>query len=296
MTPHSTQDYQAVRLHNTGLNMADRDASTSSAAKPTIVGIWRLVQRLHRGTWCDIYYAQPADASGSPRFDYAVKIVRPDCLDLSEAMRQIRAEVEVTRVAKHPHLIPVLDSDLQGTRPFIVMPRMETKTLTAAIQRNPARPSQQPIPVSLWWVRQAAQALRAVHDSGWVHGDLTPNNLLVDPRGHVTLIDLGFAQPVGAAIDQKFRGTPEYAAPEQLAGVPANPAADVCSLGKVLAKLLPQDSDVPAPVKALLNSMLATEPESRPNTKALCEQLLRLEIETLHLHISPGDLFPKKAA
>lgn len=296
MTTHRTQDYQAVRLHNTGLHLSGRDATTPAVSKPSIVGIWRLVERLHVGAWCEIYKAQPADAVGSPRLDYAVKIVRADCEDHSEAVRQIRAEAEVTSLAKHPHLVTILDSNLHGARPFIVMPRMETRTIATVLHANPKQAASQPVPVALWWARQAAQALHVIHEANWVHGDVSPQNLLVDARGHVTVIDLGFAQPTGSSFDLKYRGTPDYAAPELLTGVPATPASDVYSLGKVLEKLLADEPRRPASVETLLQSMLTPKPESRPITKDLCEQLLQLEIETLHLHINPRELFPKKVA
>ncbi|MEZ6088736.1 MAG: hypothetical protein R3C05_12065 [Pirellulaceae bacterium] len=39
------------------------------------VGIWRLLEHFHHGPWTDLYYAQPAEAAGSPRADYVVKMV-----------------------------------------------------------------------------------------------------------------------------------------------------------------------------------------------------------------------------
>ena len=46
-----------------------------------------------------------------------------------------------------------------------------------------------PLPVALWLVRQIAQGLEALHASGWVHGDVKPENAIVGSRGHVTLVD-----------------------------------------------------------------------------------------------------------
>ena len=299
MTPHSTQDYQGFRLHDTGRNLGSGPVpgpTTGAANKPQIVGIWRLLQKIHAGNWCDIFAAQPADASGSPRYDYAVKIARTLAPEHLEVTRQLRAEVEVARVARHPHLVPVLDADLQGSRPFIVMPRLEARTLSDILGKVDSQRASQPIPVSLWWVRQVAQALQSIHDNGWIHGDIKPENILVDSRGHVTLIDLGFAQSIGAASDQCFRGTPDYAAPEQLAGGVASPKSDIFSLGTVLLRLLPKQQECPAAILELVDAMCSKAIEQRPAARELCEQLLQLEIDNLHLHLCPENVFPKKAA
>ena len=286
MRPQATPDYQSNQISNTvPTNVSPRHT------KPTIVGIWKLLGCLHQGHWCNIFAAQPADASGSPRFDYAVKIARADTIDHPEVARQIRSEATVAAAATHPHLIPILDGDLNGSRPFIVMPRIDGQTLQASMATKT-----QPLPVALWWVRQAAQALAAVHQAGWIHGDVKPENLLVDSRGHITLIDLGFAASIGSASESTFRGTPEYAAPEMKTGASANPAADVFALGRTLAQLMKSVSVRIEAVDSLVESMTDPNPGARPTSKRLAEMLLRLEIETLHLHLHPKDVFPNRAA
>jgi serine/threonine protein kinase len=249
------------------------------------------MQLLHRGQWCDIFQAQPADAAGSPRCDYVVKIVRDDLAIETEAVRQIRSEATIGQTARHPHLIPVLDSDLQSLRPFVVMPRIEGTTLARA-----AGATSQPIPVALWWVRQAAQALAAIHATGWTHGDIKPENLIVDHRGHLTVVDLGFARKIGDTFDGVFRGTPKFAAPEMIAGEKITATSDVYALGKILDSLLATHVNRGSSVEQIISAMTFDRPEQRPTADDLVEQLLQLEIATLHLHIDPAAIFPSRAA
>lgn len=90
-------------------------------------------------------------------------------------------------------------------------------------------------------LRQAASALARMHAEGWVHRDVKPANLLLRDDGSLALGDFGSARrkgeqdalPAGSVI-----GTPLYAAPEQSQGAPADPTADVYSLGVVFHELL----------------------------------------------------------
>lgn len=261
--------------------------------KPLTVGIWRLTAQVHAGRWCDLYAAQPADAVGSPRNDYVVKIARlPNCEDL-EAARQIRTEAAAAAAGRHPNVVPVLDERLDAARPYIVMPRLEGTALATAIATRRV----QPLPVVLWWARQCAQGLAALHAGGWAHGDLKPENVMADPRGHITLIDLGLACPLGSRSGAAFCGTPDYAAPEQLAGAPTHDgAADIYALGKILQRALADRLPEHPLVGEIVTLMTSTDPRHRPSAAALVDALLQMEIETLHLHIQPGDVFRSRAA
>jgi serine/threonine protein kinase/tetratricopeptide (TPR) repeat protein len=93
--------------------------------------------------------------------------------------------------------------------------------------------------------RDAALALRAVHEQGIVHRDVKPGNLMLTPDGtRVVLMDFGLAKGQTASLSASRQGgllgTLRYAAPEQLAAasVPVGPAADVRGLGATLWELL----------------------------------------------------------
>lgn len=262
---------------------------TQSAPKnlsaPRTVGIWRLLSRIHQGPWTELYLAQPADATGSPRCDYVIKIARKPMQEQPEGAMQIRAEVAAAADASHPNLIPVLDASLSASQPYCVMPRIEGDTLEYRLDRSPL----QPIPVSLWWCRQTVQALAALHAAGWLHRDIKPSNLMISDRGHVTLVDLGFAVQHSTLHDPVFRGTPEFAAPEVLAGKGTlSASADIFALGKVMQQLIPAASQAPEPVVGLLKQMTQPAAQDRPTAAQLVDQLLKLEIETLGRHILPN--------
>ena len=126
-----------------------------------------------------------------------------------------------------------------------------------------------------------------------MHGDVKPENSVVGPRGHVTLVDLGFASRIHTLPNHHFRGTPEYAAPEALAGsLAAIPAMDIFSLGRVLWQWITRTEQVSQimlePVADLVQQMVSKDPDERPTASGVVQVLLQLEIETLGRHIGPA--------
>jgi len=220
----------------------------------------------------------------------------------------LRREAQVGRTVSHPHLLPVLRFHLARAPRYLVMPWLCGTTLSAA-QAGGRRFG---VPVALSIVRQAAEALGALHSAGWRHGDVKPQNLFLSPEGHVTLLDLGFARSFwerGGVADRCVAGTWRYFAPELTSAAHRPDArADVYSLGVVLYELLagrpPFDGTettelarlhrearaphltelrpmLPRAVVQLVHRTIAKSPMRRPRTAGeLVDLLARLEIET----------------
>jgi len=93
-----------------------------------------------------------------------------------------------------------------------------------------------------------AELVAVVHADGFVLRDLSPNNILVSPRGEVRLVDLehAIAVPVVGHDAGASAGTIGYAAPEQLLGAAPHPAADIFSLGALICLLFTGEDPVPA--------------------------------------------------
>jgi len=190
---------------------------------------------------------------------------------------------------------------------WVAMPWLDGATLRQRLEWG----QQFDLPEALWIARQTAEALGALYQSGWLHGDVKPSNIMVSPNGHVTLLDLGFARPIeqsGSIADRWLVGTCNYLAPEWFtSALAADIRSDIYSLGVILFELLsgrlPYQGQtigelvaahrcgavpplrklapwVPADVARLVHSMIAKDPLRRPQTPAeLVDNLLRLEIE-----------------
>ncbi len=270
-------------------NVSSHQASSANTdIMPEIVGIWRIGESLHQSSTATLSLAQPADAAGSPRWDYVIKRAAGERGEL-EPRQQILRFIAAAAGIEHPNLVPVLDASTTASAPYLVMPRLEGTSM----ERHLLSEARKPLPVALWLVRQIAQGLETLHESGWIHGDVKPANAIVGPSGHVTLVDLGFATRIHTVAKHHYRGTPAYSAPEALAAeMAAIPAMDIFSLGRLLwqwiTRTQPASQEVLEPVADLVEAMICPDADVRPTAGEVSNRLLRLEIETLGRHIGPS--------
>ncbi len=143
-----------------------------------------------------------------------------------------RAEREARLAARlnHPHVVAVFDLIEEGEEHWLVMEYVEGRTLSELVREEGALTPDEAAPL----LRQAADALAAAHESGIVHRDVKPSNILVTAEGQVKLSDFGIARAeADASLTQTglVTGSPAYLAPEVASGQMATPAADVWSLG-----------------------------------------------------------------
>ena len=264
-----------------------RGSTEPRSVRPAILGIWRLGEVIHTNSAAEVALAQPADSRHNPRWDYVIKRAI-DADSNPEHRRQIVQFTAAATSASHPNLVPILDGSPSGPSPYIVMPRLDGHTMQWHLNADDGKP----LPVALWFVRQVCQALATLHAAGWVHGDVKPSNVIIGSQGHVTLIDMGFAARVHTLAGHQFRGTPDYAAPESLAGdMAALPSMDMFSVGRMLWQWLSVTQVVAQPrlepIATLVEHLVSGEPSDRPTAESVVNQLLRLEIETLGRHIDP---------
>ncbi|WP_062640067.1 serine/threonine protein kinase [Streptomyces maremycinicus] len=200
------------------------------ADEPTTVGPYRLLGRLGAGGMGRVYLGRSAGGR-----TVAVKIVHPH-LALDEEFRaRFRREVEAARRVGGAWTAPVLDADPEAPVPWVATGFAAGPSLAAAVASGGG-----PLPEHSVRVLGAglAEALGAVHELGLVHRDVKPSNVLLTVDGPL-LIDFGIARATDGTASLTSTGvsvgSPGYMAPEQILGRVASGAADVFSLGAVLA-------------------------------------------------------------
>jgi serine/threonine protein kinase len=165
--------------------------------------------------------------------------------DESTQLRFLR-EASAAASVRHPNVASVFHLGRTGSSYFYAMELVEGRTLGNLIKRS----GRLEVKLALEIATQVAAGLAAVHKQKLVHRDIKPSNIMVnlEEGGAVTakIIDLGLAkaapdaQPAEAAISTPgaFAGTPEFASPEQFAGVGLDIRSDLYSLGVVLWEMV----------------------------------------------------------
>ncbi|NUW39358.1 serine/threonine-protein kinase [Nonomuraea rhodomycinica] len=236
---------------------------------PAAVGPYRLLGRLGAGGQGVVYLAQAPDGRR-----VAVKVLQ----DGLTGDHRFAKEIDAARRVEPFCVAQVLDASLGG-RPYIVTEYVEGPTLRQAGRHAGA--DLQRLAVA------TATALAAIHRAGVVHRDFKPANVLLGRDGP-RVIDFGIARTAGQSltVTSSVVGTPAYMAPEQLAGAPVGPEADVFawasvivfaatgsppfgddSLPAVIRRILHDEpflGDLPAPLRPVVLACLAKDPSARP--------------------------------
>ena len=216
------------------------DSTEELEGMPDRVGPYRIVRELGSGGMGTVYLAVRDDDQHFHQ-RVALKLV-PGALGADWKLRRFLAERRILASLEHPHIARLYDGGTTpGGTPWFAMEYVEGEPLDRYCESHALTLEQR-----LRLFRDVCAAVRYAHAQGVVHRDLKPSNILVTAAGEAKLLDFGIAKLLdpGADGDAPRTGTgmqlmtPEYAAPEQVRGREATPAADVYSLGLLLYALV----------------------------------------------------------
>ncbi|MGB5938714.1 MAG: serine/threonine-protein kinase, partial [Rhodanobacter sp.] len=219
--------------------VADGESAGERAAGGMVgraIGGWELQRELGRGGMSVVYLA--CRGEGAHRQRAALKLLTLGAL-AGDGLRRFRHEQAILTRLNHPHIAHLHEAGetADGT-PYLVIELVEGERID---QWCDARCLSVRERVAL--VLDVCAALAYAHRNLVVHADLKPSNVLVDGEGHVRVVDFGIGRLLDEELIEATQSraralTPQYAAPEQLAGARATTAADVFGLGALLYRLL----------------------------------------------------------
>src|SRR5882724_2850251 len=196
-----------------------RSGTTSRFAPGAIItGRYRLVALLGRGGMGEVYRADDLTLDQP----VALKFLPEGTAGDPARLAQFHNELRVARQVSHKNVCRLYDlGDADGRR-FLTMEYVDGEDLASLLRRIGRIPQDKAVDIA----RQLCAGVSAAHERGVLHRDLKPANIMLDGDGNVRITDFGIAT-AGADAAAAVAGTPQYMAPELLAGGPASIKSDI---------------------------------------------------------------------
>ena len=234
------------------------------------LGKYRLTSLLGRGGFAEVYQGEHIYLKSQA----AIKVLR--IIPREEEVKSFLTEAQKLVSLRHPHIVRVLDFDVENGVPFLVMEYASHGSLR---QRYPIG-TRIPRETIKSYVRQVADALQYAHNEKVIHRDVKPENMLLGQHDEVLLSDFGIAlvaPQTGSLTTQEMAGTVPYIAPEQIKGKP-RPACDQYSLGVIVYEWLCGERPFKGPLWEIVNQHINTLPpplhEKMPDISPVVEQVV----------------------
>jgi serine/threonine protein kinase len=256
---------------------------------------------LARGGMSEVYLGKHATLQRP----VVIKVLNSQSADDPELLDRFQREARAVAMLRHPSIVQVFDFDAIEGHPYIIMEYVPGVSLSAYMRALHKNNQRMDLPLIAQILTPIASALQYAHDTGVIHRDVKPGNiLLTSPSTPIevdkplpsdvqpVLTDFGLVRFLNSAQQTstgKIAGTPAYMSPEQARGDPIDVRTDIYSLGIVLYELLagrvPFEADstlgvllkqmnetppaipgLPAPLRKVVDKALEKDPSKRYQT------------------------------
>lgn len=217
-----------------------RGASVMSELPPgtTFAGRYRIDQILGRGGMGIVYKAVDTQLDET----VALKMLPGDAMARSpEQLERFKREIRLARKITHRNVLRTYDYGEADGVYFISMEYIRGYTLAELIDESAGRALSPRVTLGI--ARQICRGLQAAHEQGIIHRDIKPQNVLIDHKGEVKLMDFGVARMAEAQEGLMTQaglivGTPHYMSPEQVEGKQLDARSDVYAMGVLIYEML----------------------------------------------------------
>jgi serine/threonine-protein kinase len=195
-------------------------------------GRYQVLKELGRGGMGIVFQAHDKQL----KEQVAIKILSPMLSNDPDALERLKREVSAARRISHSNVIRTYDIAESNGLHYVSMEYFPGTSLKDYVKQHGALSLMEAYNVGL----QICNGLEAAHSQGIVHRDLKSQNIIIDSTQHIKIIDFGLAfmtHMQGLTATGLIMGTPEYMAPEQVAGKKVDERADLYSLGIILYEI-----------------------------------------------------------
>ncbi len=195
-----------------------------------LAGRYRIVGLLGKGGMGEVYRATDLTLGQS----VALKFLPASATEDRFLLERFHGEVRIARQISHPNVCRVYDIGEAEGMPYISMEYVDGEDLASLLPRIGRLPGDR----ALATARKICAGLAAAHAKGVIHRDLKPQNIMMDKRGEIVIMDFGLAAIADQLSGAEARnGTPAYMSPEQLKGTEVTARSDIYALGLVLYEI-----------------------------------------------------------
>jgi serine/threonine protein kinase len=190
------------------------------------IGGFSIIRRIGTGARSTIYLA----TDEQDKIEVALKRVIFERPEDSRIFEQVQTEYKVAKRIDHPYVrkcykLKKIGGIFRAKEMLLSMELFDGKNLEDS-------PTLSLLDVLLVF-RMVASGLQAMHQQGFVHCDMKPNNILINDTGSIKIIDLGQSCRIGT-VKPRIQGTPDYIAPEQVRRKALGPRTDIFNLGATM--------------------------------------------------------------
>ena len=223
-------------------------AEQKVAAGDVIGNRYEILQLLGEGGMGSVFKARDRELDRI----VALKVIRSDLAGRASILERFKQELILARQVTHKHVIRIFDLGSSGPLRFITMEYVEGRDLSSILQERRLS-----VEETLQIAAQVCAALEAAHAEAVVHRDLKPQNIMINDRGKVSVMDFGLAfstELSGASQAGVLLGTPAYMSPEQAQSKALDARSDIYTLGIILYEML--TGQIPFQADSMIASLL----------------------------------------
>lgn len=192
---------------------------------------YEILERIGSGGMSDVYRARCHKLNRL----VAIKVLKEEFSQDASFVEKFKMEAQAAARLSHPNIVNVYDVVDEGDLHYIVMELVEGITLKSYIAKKGMLGTREAIGIAL----QMAQGIEAAHESGIVHRDIKPQNIIISMDGKVKVTDFGIARAASSqTMSATAVGSVHYISPEQARGGYCDTRSDIYSFGVTLYEMM----------------------------------------------------------